>query len=715
MVPNLNLLCLRTRRALRPSVKLLFIGCLLGVAVTASAQTPPATSSPVHRFYNTARQVHFYTISDAEKLAVQQTLPTYIYEGVAYNAYATPATEAQPVYRFYNVKTNAHFYTIDAAERQYVAANYPDYRFEGTAYYALPASAAAAISATRALPVYRFYNPSGKTHFYTISEAEKNSTIQSQPAYVFEGPAFYAFAAASPAAVPPSDAARFLTQATFGARTVADINALSQSGYRGWLDAQFATPAGTPHIDYLNAIKANGDRVEEQHAYESVWQQFLYNENQLRARVAFALSEIMVISNIAPDQDTWALASWMDMLYRNAFGNYRTLLEDVTLHPAMGYYLNMLGNDREDPAAGFKPNENYAREVMQLFSIGLVQLNSDGTAQRNAQGQTIPTYVQADVEEFARVYTGWSFAGGNVLDSHAFDRVAENWTQPMRAWPSHHSTGSKRLLNGTVLPAGQSAEKDLKDALDNLFNHPNVGPFMARRLIQFLVTSNPTPAYVGRVAAKFNNNGQGVRGDLRAVVEAILLDAEARDASVVTSTTFGKQKEPVIRFVNLLRGTGALATNGANSIWWLDNPDDHLGQSPLLAPSVFNFFSPFFARAGTVAQAGLVSPEFQITTETQAVGRANFFNRVIYDREFGFRDEGKLVLNYEPFKDLVNQPSVLVDHFNLLFTAGGMSVTTRTAIIDMLTAMQAKGESRTDRVRAALLMVFVSPDYVIQK
>jgi uncharacterized protein (DUF1800 family) len=682
---------------------------LLAWAAPALAQPSPPTTSPVHRFYDTAGHFHFYTISDAERLTVQQTRPTFVYEGAAFNAYTAAIDNAQPVYRFYNSKTTAHFYTIDAAEKDYVTAHYPDYHLEGIAFYAHPASTGSA------RPVYRFYNTTGNTHFYTASESEKDSVVLTQPSFVYEGPTFYAYGATPASTLTPNDAARFLSQATFGAKSVAEIAALAQSGYRAWLDAQYAMPAGTPHLDYLIAIDQSGDKVQEQHAFESIWQQFLFSDNQLRARVAFALSEIMVISDIAPDQDTWAMATWMDMLYRNAFGNYRTLLEDVTLHPAMGYYLNMLGNDKENAAAGFKPNENFAREVMQLFSIGLVQLNADGTVARNAQGQTTPTYVQADVEEFARVYTGWTFAGGNIFDSHEFDRVAENWVQPMQAWPTHHSTGSKKLLNGTTLPAGQTPEKDLHDALDNLFNHPNVGPFISKRLIQFLVTSNPSPPYVGRVAAKFNDNGQGVRGDLRAVVDAILLDPEARDPGVAQSNTFGKQREPVVRFVNLMRATDAKATNGRNSVWWLDNPDDYLGQSPLLAPSVFNFFSPAFARAGTIAQAGLVSPEFQITTETQAVGSANFFDRVINDRAFGFETDGRLILNYSPFMDLVNQPAQLVDHLNLLFTAGGMSAVTSAALIEMLNAMQADGRSRSERVRAALLMVLVSPDYVVQK
>ncbi|MGL5004885.1 MAG: DUF1800 family protein, partial [Casimicrobium sp.] len=275
------------------------------------------------------------------------------------------------------------------------------------------------------------------------------------------------------------DAARLLMQATFGARSMDDINAVEAKGNAAWIEEQFAKP-WTSHKVYIDRIKAAGEEEKEEHVYESYWQQLIWGDARLRARVALALSEIMVISNIAPDQKNAAMISWMDMLYRNAFANYRDLLQEVTLHPAMGYYLNMLGNDKEDLATGRMPNENYAREVLQLFSIGLTELNMDGTPKRDASGKTIPTYDQSVVQGFAAAFTGWNFAGNDITKSDTFHSPQENWTDFMRAWPSRHSTGAKKLLNGAALAAGQTPERDLADALDNIANHPNVAPFMSK-------------------------------------------------------------------------------------------------------------------------------------------------------------------------------------------------------------------------------------------
>ena len=284
------------------------------------------------------------------------------------------------------------------------------------------------------------------------------------------------------------------------------------------------------------------------------------------------------------------MSSYMDLLNRNAFGNYRTLLREVTLHPAMGYYLNMIESEKDDEARGIHPNENYAREVLQLFSIGLVQLNIDGTPKVGTDGKPLATYGEAQVKGFAKAFSGWTFASQNPSQPDSFhdanEELDSNWTTPMRAFASAHSPGPKALLNGVTLPAGQTPEKDLDDAIDVIFNHPNVGPFIGRQLIQRLVTSNPSPAYVARVARTFNDNGSGVRGDLKAVVRAILLDPEARDVSLAAGDRYGKQREPVVRFASFLRALGAKSRNGINSIHYLDSADNGLGQSPLLAPPV---------------------------------------------------------------------------------------------------------------------------------
>ncbi|MEQ1519219.1 MAG: DUF1800 domain-containing protein, partial [Usitatibacteraceae bacterium] len=512
-----------------------------------------------------------------------------------------------------------------------------------------------------------------------------------------------------PAVADPAQTAatRFLTQATFGPKQ-SSIDRVKAIGIPAWIDEQF-TKGAASHMAYIDAAKAR--RVDpmgksyyaEEDSYEAVWQQWLFGADELRARMTFALSELMVISNIAPDLTADAMSSYMDTLNTYAFGNYRDLLGAVTLHPTMGYYLNMLGSEKEDAPKNKFPNENYAREVLQLFSVGLYQLNPDGSRKVDGAGVPLATYDESVVKGFARAFTGWTFAGNDPNNTQKFDRPEESWTSPMIAFNSKHETGTKKLLNGVLLPAGQTAEKDMKDALDNIFNHPNVGPFVGRQLIQRFVTSNPSPAYVSRVAAVFDNNGRGVRGDLAAVIKAVLTDTDARTASLSADPKFGKQREPVIRFANILRAFNATSVNGRNDIHYLDSADDALGQSPLLSPSVFNFFSPTYTRPGRLAQAGMVGPEFQITNEIQSIGTANFFYNLARDEGYGSGDS-RLTLNLATAKSLANSPVQLVDHLSGLLTYGDLSPDTRQIIIDAVTAVPFNNNSsdRTLRVRTAL-------------
>ncbi len=515
---------------------------------------------------------------------------------------------------------------------------------------------------------------------------------------------------ATPEAV---DAARFLTQATFGARSLADIVDVRKKGYSAWIDEQMARPASS-QVDYVNGavVRHNTGYAFDSDSYEAIWQQWLFGQDQLRARMAFALSQIFVISNIAPDLSPWAMSSYYDMLNRNAFGNYRSLLEDVTLHPAMGYYLDMLKSQKEDAATGRRPNENYGREVLQLFSVGLAQLNIDGTPVLDGFGKPVPTYDEDVVAGFAKAFTGWSFAGANTADPKTFQSAKENWTSPMVAWPSQHSTAEKRLLAGTILPPFQTPERDLKDALDNIFYHPNVGPFICRQLIQRLVTSNPSRGQIERCATTFGNNGAGVRGDLAAVVKAILLDPESRDLSASAGAGFGKLKEPVIRFAGMLRAFGAVSTSGRNAIHEMDSPDTGLGQSPLLAPSVFNFYSPNFRPTGPAAALGLVAPEFQITTETSVIGTLNFFSGLVDRGNYGSGDT-RLTMSYATLEALALDPPKLADHINMLLMAGSMSPQLKATIEKAVGAMPTT--SARNRVEAALMIATASPDYVIQK
>lgn len=510
------------------------------------------------------------------------------------------------------------------------------------------------------------------------------------------------------------DAARFLTQASFGIQSTQQIAQTQQKGFALWLWEQFNSGVNL-HTDYLdqqklrNVDKKGVARASDEMSYEAIWQQWLFETGQLRARVAFALGQIVVISNVAPDIRPYAMSSYLDMLNRNAFGNYRQLLKDVTLHPAMGYYLNMINSQRDNPETGAHPNENYAREVLQLFSIGLVKLNQDGSAQLDAAGKPLPTYDESVVQGFARAFTGWSYPNAKGFDD-ANENADAAWTSPMKPFPAQHSPETKKLLDGVVLAAGQTPEKDLEDALNNIFNHANVGPFVCRQLIQRLVTSNPSPAYIARVAGVFNDNGSGVRGDLRAVVSAILLDSDAR--SPAASTTYGKQREPVIRFANCLRALGARSENGINMIHYLEDADNGLGQSPLLAPSVFNFFSPNFRPAGPIAQAGLVAPEFQITTETTVVGGLNFFSKLFRQGGYGW-GESQLKLNYAPLLALAGNADLLIAELNALFFNYTMSNTLAQRMKTMINGYGLQDTSR--RVKSALTLVSLSPEYIIQK
>lgn len=535
-------------------------------------------------------------------------------------------------------------------------------------------------------------------------------------------PAVAIFVAGPPAPVDSRtrDAARFLTQATFGMWGTEEIDALKAVGYENWIQNQVQGRGfqARSHVQYVNDRKAAGESVSEKRAYEAIWQQWLTEPGQLRARVSFALSEIFVISNVAPDLDTYAMASYMDMLNRNAFGNYRKLLEDVTLHPAMGYYLNMIGSRKADPAKGTHPNENYAREVMQLFSIGLYKLNQDGSRVLDAAGQPVPTYDESVVKALAAAFTGWNFAGNDTSQPSTFNPPKENWLEPMVPWESWHDTGPKTLFDGITLPAGQGARKDLQDALDAIFRHPNVGPFVGRQLIQRFVTSNPSPAYIARVAAAFANNGQGVRGDLLAVIRAVLLDPEARDLNRAAQPGWGKQREPVIRFANFLRAFKATSPSGRNRIHALDDADAGLNQSPLLAPSVFNFFSPNYRHPGALAAAGLVAPEFQITTETSMVGGLNFFAHLAKNGYYGSGDT-RLTMDLTGLNALASDPAALVDRLNILFMNGAMTPATRNAIVAAVWRLPVPktGDTSaiTNRVKAALTMVALSPEFAIQK
>jgi uncharacterized protein (DUF1800 family) len=538
-------------------------------------------------------------------------------------------------------------------------------------------------------------------------------------------PPVVAPAPAGPGTLPPTrpstaveraDASRLLIQATYGP-TLAEIERAAVLGPAAWIEQQFATPSMDTHWDYVMVRRGPiGCSVCDSNfinaTMESFWTQAVRGPDQLRQRMVFALSQIAVVStvNSAVDIQRDAHASYLDMLSRQAFGTYRQWLEAVALHPTMGRYLSHLGNVKEDPATGRLPDENFAREVMQLFSIGLWQLNEDGTRKKDAQGQDIPTYDQADVMGLAKVFTGWSWPSANRDEGSFRGWNGRTYRDPMAPYPQYHSTSEKRFL-GAVIPANTSIEDSLRIALDTLANHPNVGPFIGRQLIQRFVTSNPSPAYVARVSRAFADNGRGVRGDFKAVLRAVLLDPEARDPTRVADPSWGKLREPMIRFAGWMRAFDGRSPSDLFRIWNLEDPVRSIGQNPLRAPSVFNWYRPTYAPPGELMGRGIDAPEFQITHETTTTGYANFVVTTV-ERGFAFGNNA-IEADYRPQVALAGQPAALVDQLDQLLTAGRMSPDTRNLIVGAVQAVPATEALR--RVHTAVALVMLSPDFIVQK
>ena len=482
-------------------------------------------------------------------------------------------------------------------------------------------------------------------------------------------------------------------------------------GFSGYLDQQFAvaTTRTLPRVDATDAALPTGTAPSYPDFQEAWWYTVVNAPDQLRQRVAFALSEIMVISANGNSmyEHPEAMATYWDVLANDAFANFRQLIQDVTLNPAMGDYLDMVHNDKPNPSHNTEPNENYARELMQLFTIGLYKLNQDGSQQLDINHAPIPTYDQDVVEGYAHVFTGWYW---NQTGTPTWGYVDPNYRDPMMAFANHHDTGAKLILNGVTLPAGQTQAQDLQMGLDAIFNHSNVGPFVGKHLIQALVTSNPSPGYISRVAAAFANNGQGVRGDMKAVIRAVLLDPEARDdAAALSNNGFGHQREPLVRLANVYRAFGAAASSGK---FVVNNVNFSFSQAPLYAPSVFNFFSPFHSQVGPIENAGLVAPEFGITTDTTVITSANKLRSEIY-RQPNPNNPDAIVLNLSPQVALASNPGALVDSLNTLLMGGQMSSNMRTIVVNAVTQIPAA--STLERAQTAVHLIAISPEFVIQK
>jgi uncharacterized protein (DUF1800 family) len=532
----------------------------------------------------------------------------------------------------------------------------------------------------------------------------------------------------TPATPPPptpsqptmADTSRFLDQATFGV-TASDVALVQLIGFQAYLAGQLTTAPSqysgfsyTPHTapatcQYHPATPTDASSLcsRDQYSLFQVQRQFfthaLSDADQLRQRVAFALSQIFVVSGVEI-YEAYGMADYQNMLLNDAFANFRTLLQDVTLSPVMGHYLNMADNDKTNAALGTSPNENYGREVMQLFSIGLYELNPDGSQMLDSTGAPIPTYGQNVIEGFSSVFTGWTFP--------PLAGAASQWTNPinydgvMVAFDSHHEPGTKLLLNGLTLPAGQTAAQDLQMALDDIFNHPNVGPFIGKQLIQHLVTSNPSPAYIARVSAVFADNGSGVRGDMGAVVQAILTDPEAR-GDAPAAANFGRLREPALFIAAMLRSLG-----GQSDGVLPRNAISAMGQPMFTPQTVFNFYPPSFVLPGTETLA----PEFGIENAATALARANFVNTVII--QGGAKPDPTVTGSTGTSIDLtalagITDPSALITQLNQILMHGSLSSAASAVILGAVNA-----QSATDPLaaaRTASYLMLSSAQYQVER
>ncbi len=526
-----------------------------------------------------------------------------------------------------------------------------------------------------------------------------------------------------------AQAARLLQQATFGP-TSAELDRVQALGIVGWIDDQITKQPATLHRRYIEQIYADfrGARTDLTYSFNkdndyingnnlttSFARAAIAGKDQLRQRVAFALSQILVASRRDANLENRPLgmADYYDIFVRNAFGNYADILREVTFHPVMGRYLSSVGNQKARPEVNQFPDENYAREVEQLFTVGLWELNPDGSRKLDAEGQPIPTYGNGQITEFARVFTGMWF-GGQSWGSGGWND--DDYTVPMQLWTEKHDFAEKTLLHGFVIPArapsAENAIRDVDDAIRSLFEHPNTGPFIGRQLVQFLVTSNPSSNYVARVSAVFANDGTDRRGNLAAVVKAILLDPEARQpVAFLGQPQFGRLKEPVQRAMAIHR-VGRL-DRYTNLLWWTWGEFGAKAfQEPTYAPSVFNFFRPTYQPPGLLADHSLVAPAFQILDSYSSISLPN----LLWDlSEDGITHYGDYAFqpDYSALIGLANDPRKLADEVNLLFCGGSMSSLTRDALLGAVA--QVPSYDTTMRVRLAVYIAATSPEGAVQR
>ncbi|MEE9346607.1 MAG: DUF1800 family protein [Robiginitomaculum sp.] len=523
---------------------------------------------------------------------------------------------------------------------------------------------------------------------------------------------------------------QFLTRASFGP-TQSGIDSLMGTEVSTWLVAEFNKPTAPilPTLITEKAALPEDERIALRRITDLYLDNAIAGDDQLRQRMTLALSEIVVVSSGGFNSFPLGMAYYVDTLSENAFGNYEDLLKDISYSPAMGLWLTYIQNEKGDADTGRVPDENYAREILQLFSIGLIELNMDGTPKLDSAGNEVETFDNDDITGLAKVFTGMSVDNGRFYNVY---RDRENWYQPMVFYPEHHSELEKTFL-GTTIPANTSGPESFDLALKQIFDHPNLAPFVSKQLIQRFVTSNPSPAYIGRVASAFeigryvlpngNRVGTGRRGDLRATIAAVLTDAQALQDPASKPADFGKVREPLIRVINWARAFNETTPDTANE-YYLSDRNTALRQTAFRAPSVFNFFRPGYIAAGmATGDAGLVAPELQIVNESSAIEYVNFINRFIYDTSPTYDDDDEAGVNadYTAQLAIADNAQALMDNLDLLLTGNELNSEAKTKMVALLETMavntgtDTEDDDRLSRVHVAISMVMTSPGYLVQR
>ncbi len=717
---------MKTRRTMFCCLSVLAAGLL--AAVTSHAAEPTAT---VVEFYNTTLKHYFVTADAVEAAGIDAggAGPGWIRTNGRFSAfkYATDDNGLLAVCRFYGSTAidpatglrrgpNSHFYTSNAAECEQVKQD-PGWTYEGIAFHIHDLTGTACAAATQ--PVYRSYNngylANDSNHRYTT-----DLTVQQKMPGQGYSPEGTVMCAPMSAAQADADLVRLLEQATFGP-TDASLAHARAVGASAFIEEQLAAPASKyPVFPFFpfnrpdTCVNANSPPytadsfcARDNYTLFQLLRQFYMQgataADQLRQRVAFALSQIFVISGVEGGlNQPYGMAEYQQMLRDNAFDNFENILTKVTLHPTMGRYLDMANNNKT--TNGVQPNENFAREILQLFSIGLVELNQDGTPILDAAGKPVPTYDQAEIDGFANVFTGWSYAP-QPGQTARFNNTPY-FSGQMVSFSANHETAAKQLL-GAAAPAGLSPAADLANAIHNIFLHPNVGPFIGTQLIQKLVTGSPTPGYVGRVAAAFDDNGAGVRGDMKAVVRAILSDPEAR-GDLKLDPVYGKLREPALYMLNVLR-----AFDGQTDGTFMERVGTGLLQPVFYSPSVFNYYPPDYIVPNTNA----LGPEFAIQNTSTALSRMNTVNTLVFSTLIA--PDPTVIgatgtsLSMTTLQTLAADPAQLVGKLDALLLHGTMSAQMASAIIAAVNVIPAS--DTLNRARTAAYLVATSSQYQVQR